>query len=122
MGHTQDECPQHLAARWWWEVARRDDLRVARRLDRQQAVDGVSRLDEGAGLEDCVHGLHVIGVLTLLEEAPGNAIPRQMGPWGPYVWRYGLQTGAYGPPRPGENGVDRATGNGGGGRDGADDL
>jgi hypothetical protein len=33
-------------------VARRDDVRIARRLSRTQAVDGVYRLDEGAVVDD----------------------------------------------------------------------
>jgi hypothetical protein len=41
MRQTQDEITQNLAERMCWEVARRDDVRVARRLDRQQVVDGV---------------------------------------------------------------------------------
>ena len=48
MGQTHDEITQHLADRWCWQVARRDDTRIARRLYRQQRVDGVYRLDEGA--------------------------------------------------------------------------
>jgi hypothetical protein len=39
---------QNWAERLWWEVARRDESRVARRLDRQQEIDGVDRRDEGA--------------------------------------------------------------------------
>ena len=34
------------------EVARRDEVRIARRLYRKEVVDGVYRLDEGALLED----------------------------------------------------------------------
>jgi hypothetical protein len=41
MGQTPDEITQNLAERWCWEVARRDDARVARRLYRKQLVDGV---------------------------------------------------------------------------------
>jgi hypothetical protein len=32
MSQTQDEITQHVAERWCWEVARRDDTRMARRL------------------------------------------------------------------------------------------
>jgi hypothetical protein len=63
MGQTRDETTGNLAERWCWEVARRDDARVARRLDRTQVVDGVYRLDEGAVLEDFLHFLPAIGVL-----------------------------------------------------------
>ena len=41
MRQPQDEITQNLAERMYWEVARRDDARVARRLYRQQVVDGV---------------------------------------------------------------------------------
>jgi hypothetical protein len=41
MRQPQDEMTQHLAERMCWEVARRDDARVARCLYRQQVVDGV---------------------------------------------------------------------------------
>jgi hypothetical protein len=49
-------------------VARRNDSRVARRLYRQQEVDGVYRLDEGAVLDDFFHFLQSIGVMPLLEQ------------------------------------------------------
>jgi hypothetical protein len=41
MGHTRDETTRNLAERLCWEVARRDDARVARRLYRKPVVDGV---------------------------------------------------------------------------------
>jgi hypothetical protein len=43
------------AERLCWQVARRDDTRVARRLYRKQQVDGVYRLDEGAVLDEFFH-------------------------------------------------------------------
>ena len=42
----------NLAERWCWQVAGRDDSRVARRLYRKQVVNGVYQLDEGALLDD----------------------------------------------------------------------
>jgi hypothetical protein len=48
MGQTRDEIAQNLAERLCWQVARRDDSRVARCLYWKQVVDGVYRLDEGA--------------------------------------------------------------------------
>jgi hypothetical protein len=81
-----------LAERLCWQVARRDDTRVARRLYRKQEVDGVYRLDEGAVLDDFFHFLQARGVLALLEEVHGTAIQRQMVPYVQYVLRYGLQT------------------------------
>jgi hypothetical protein len=65
---------------------------VARRLYRKQAVDGVYRLDEGAVLDDLFHFLRAIGVMTLLEEAHGTAIQREMVPFVQYILLYGLKT------------------------------
>jgi hypothetical protein len=81
MGQTPDEITANLAERLRWEVARRDDARVARRLYRKQLVDGVYRLDEGALRDDFWHFLHAIGVMTLLEEAHGAASHRTMLPF-----------------------------------------
>jgi hypothetical protein len=92
MGQTPDETTQNLAERLCWEVARRDDTRVARRLYRKQVVDGVYRLDEGAVLDDFFHFLRATGVMTLLEEAHGAAIQREMVPFVQYVLLYGLKT------------------------------
>jgi len=92
MGQTPDEITQHLAERLCWEIARRDDSRVARRLYRKPLVDGVYRLDEGALLDDFFHFLQAIGVMSLLEEAHGAAIQRAMVPFVQYVLLYGLKT------------------------------
>ena len=54
MGQTRDETTRNLTERLCWEVAHRDDLRVARRLYRKQIVDGAYRLDEGVVLDDFV--------------------------------------------------------------------
>jgi hypothetical protein len=75
-----------------WGVARRDEARVARRLYRKPLVDGVYRLDAGALLDDFLHVLHGIGVMTLLEEAHGATIRRTMLPFVPYVLRDGVKT------------------------------
>ena len=69
------------AERWCWEVAHRDETRVARRLYRTQEVDGVYRLEEGAVLDDCLHFLDQIGVMALLAEAHGTAMQREMVPY-----------------------------------------
>jgi hypothetical protein len=92
MGQTRDETTQNLAERLCWEVARRDDARVARRLDRKQVVDGVYRLDEGAVLDDFCHFLQSLGVMALFEQACGAAIHREMVPFVQYVLLYGLKT------------------------------
>jgi hypothetical protein len=49
MQPTRDEITENLTERLYWEVARRDDMRIARRLYRKQVVDRVYRLDAGAG-------------------------------------------------------------------------
>lgn len=41
MTQTRDEITQNLAERMCWEVARREDTRLARRLYRKPVVDGV---------------------------------------------------------------------------------
>jgi len=92
MSQTQDEITRNSAERLCWEVARRDDARVARRLYRKQLVDGVYRLDEGALLDDFFHFLQAIGVMRLLEEAHGAAVQREMVPFVQYVLLYGLKT------------------------------
>ena len=92
MGQTRDETTQNLAERWCWAVARRDDARVARRLDRKPVVDDVYRLDEGAVLDDFCHFLQSLGVMALFEQACGAAIHREMVPFVQYVLLYGLKT------------------------------
>jgi Transposase DDE domain len=92
MRQTHDEITQNLAERLCWEVARRDDSRVARRLYRKQEVDGVYRLDEGAVLDEFFHFLDQIGVMALLAEVHGTAIQREMVPYVQYVLLYGLKT------------------------------
>jgi DDE family transposase len=92
MGQTRNEITQNLAERLCWEVARRDDSRVARRLYRKQLVDGVYRLDEGALLDDFFHFLRALGVMALLEEAHGAAIQREIVPFVQYVLLYGVKT------------------------------
>jgi hypothetical protein len=80
MRHTHDALTQNWAERLCWEVARRDETRVARRLYRQQEVDGVYRLDAGAVLDAFFPLLNDGGVMALLSDVHGTAIPRQMVP------------------------------------------
>jgi hypothetical protein len=49
-------------------------------------------LDEGAVLDDFFHFLQRIGVMVLLEQVHGAAIPRAMVPYVQYVVLYGLKT------------------------------
>jgi hypothetical protein len=92
MGQTHDEITQNLAERLCWQVTRRDDTRVARRLYRKQLVDGVYRLDEGTLLDDFFHFLQAIEVMALLEQVHGTAIQREMLPFVQYLLLYGLKT------------------------------
>jgi hypothetical protein len=64
MGQSRGEITQNLAERWCCQAARRDDSRVARRLYRQQVVDGVYRLDAGAWLDDFCSFLQERGSAT----------------------------------------------------------
>ncbi len=81
MPQTRDESTENLAERWCWQVARRDDARVARRLYRKPVVDGVYRLDAGAVLDDFFHFLQAFGVMALLEQLRGAAMDRVMVPF-----------------------------------------
>jgi hypothetical protein len=92
MGQTHTELTENLAERLCWEVARRDDVRIARRLYRKEVVDGVYRLDEGALLDDFFHVLRGIGVMALLENVHGTAIQREMLPYVQDILLYGLKT------------------------------
>jgi hypothetical protein len=47
MPQTREEISSNLGERLCWQVARRDDTRVARRLYRKELVDGVYPLDTG---------------------------------------------------------------------------
>jgi hypothetical protein len=92
MGQTQDEITQNLAERLCWQVARRDDTRIARRLYRKHMVDGVYRLDEGALLDDFFRFLQELGVMAMLQETHGAGIDRVMVPFVQYLLLYGLKT------------------------------
>jgi hypothetical protein len=91
MGQTREDSTANLAARWGWEVARRDDVRVARRLCRKHVIDGVYRLDEGALLDDFCPLLEAVGVRPWLSDSHGPAVPRERVPVGPYVLLSGLK-------------------------------
>jgi Transposase DDE domain len=92
MRQTTEAMPQNLAERLCWEVAHRDDTRIARRLYRKPLSDGVYRLDEGALLDDFFHVLQVLGVMTLRRQVHGTAIQREMLPFVQYVLLYSLKT------------------------------
>jgi hypothetical protein len=92
MEQTPDEITRNLAERLCWQVARRDDTRIARRLYRKQVVDGVYRLAEGALLDDFFHFLQELGVMAMLQEVHGTGIERVMVPFVQYLLLYGLKT------------------------------
>jgi len=74
MPQTRDKITEHLTERRCWEVARRDETRIARRLYRKPVVDEVYRLEEGALLDDFLHCLRTLGVMDLLADVHGTAI------------------------------------------------
>jgi hypothetical protein len=92
MEQTRDELAQHLAERLCWQVACRDDSRVASRLYRKQVVDGVYQLDEGALLDAFFAFLRQLGVVDLLGALQGTAVQRKMVPFVQYILLYGLKT------------------------------
>jgi hypothetical protein len=92
MEQTREAMAQNLAERLCWQVARRDDTRVARRLYRKQVVDGVYRLDEGALLDDFFYFLQELGMGDWLSDVQGTAVQREMVPFVQYVLLYSLKT------------------------------
>jgi hypothetical protein len=72
---------QNLAERLCWQVARRDDARVARRLYRKPVVDGVDQLDEGALLDAFFYFLQELGVGNWLGDLQGTGGQREMVPF-----------------------------------------
>jgi hypothetical protein len=91
MDQTRAEIAQNLAERLCWQVARRDDVRVARRLYRKQLVDGVYQLDEGALLDDFFYFLQELGVGNWLGDVQGTGVQRKMVPFVQYVLLYSLK-------------------------------
>ncbi len=92
MRQTREAMTQNLAERLCWQVARRDDARVARRLYRKQVVDGVYQLDEGALLDDFFYFLQELGVGDWFSDVQGTGIQREMVPVVQYLLLYSLKT------------------------------
>jgi hypothetical protein len=92
MEQTREAMAQTLAERVCWQVAGRDDSRVARRLYRKQVVDGVYQLDEGALLDDFCYCLQELGVGDWLGDVQGTAVRREMVPVVQYVLLYRRKT------------------------------
>src|SRR5262245_18017179 len=59
---------------------------------RNEVVDGVYRLDEGAVLDDFCQFLREVGVFAWMESVQGTALPREMVPVVPSRWRDGRKT------------------------------
>src|SRR6267142_1151397 len=92
MGQKREEVAENLAAHWGWHTARRDDLRVARRLYRKPVVDGVYRLDAGAWRDAFFYCLRELGVVALREDVRGTGIARERVPMVQYVLLDELKT------------------------------
>jgi hypothetical protein len=92
MGQTREAVAQNLAERLCWHAARRDDLRVARRLYHKQVVEGVYHLDEGALLDDFFYFMQELGVSDWLGEVQGTAVQREMVPMVQYLLLSSLKT------------------------------
>jgi hypothetical protein len=80
MEQTRAAITAHLAERVCWQVARRDDSRVARRLYRKPVGDGVSPLDGGAVVDACVQCLEEREGLTWRQHARGTGVERERVP------------------------------------------
>jgi hypothetical protein len=80
MHQPREDVAQNLTERWCWPAARRDDARVARRLDRRPGVDGVYRRDEGALLEDVFSFRQQLGVVDWLSDVRRTTVQREMVP------------------------------------------
>lgn len=92
MEQPREAIPTNLAERWGRQVARRDEVRVARRLDRKPVVEGVDRLDAGAWLEEFFQCLQELGGVALLEDVRGQGIERELVSMGQSVLLYGRKS------------------------------
>ena len=79
-------------ARLDWRGARRDESRLARRLETKQAVDAISSLEEGAILDELVHLLDELGGLPRCQVLPGDERQRERVDFFQYVMLYGMKT------------------------------
>ena len=75
----------NLVERLDWRFARRDENRIARRLWKKQPVDAMYSLEEGAILDECVHCLDEVGVLSRWQALQGEDIQREMVDFFQYV-------------------------------------
>ena len=82
----------NLVERLDGRFARRDESRRARRLWKQQPVDAIYSLEEGAILDEFVHFLDEVGVLSRWQALQGEDIQREMVDFFQYVLLYGMKT------------------------------
>ena len=82
----------NLVERLDWRFARRDESRIARRLWKKQPVDAIYSLEEGAILDECMHCLDEVGVLSRWQALQGEDIQREMVDFFQYVMLYGRKT------------------------------
>lgn len=92
MKHAPDEVTQNPTELLRWDVAGRDDARIARRLYRKQPIDGGYRLDAGVLPHDVFRCLEAVGVMALLEQVHGATIHGARVPCVQSGLRYELKT------------------------------
>jgi hypothetical protein len=92
MAQTREAIAQNVAERLWWQAARREDARLARRLSRKPVVDGVDRRDEGAVLDDFFSFLDELGGVDRLDDVQGTTVQRELVPSVQDGLRYRLKT------------------------------
>jgi hypothetical protein len=73
MEQTWEAITANLVDRFWWQLARRAEVRVARLLYRQQLVDGVYPEDAGALLDEFFHELRELKIADVLEDVRARA-------------------------------------------------
>ena len=82
----------NLVERLDWRFARRDESRIARRLWKKPPMDAIYSLEEGAILDEFVHFLDEVGVLSRWPALQGEDIQREMVDFFQYVMLYGMKT------------------------------
>ena len=81
MEQTREASTTNLAERWCGQVARRDEVRVARRLYRKPLVDGVYPVDAGALLDEFFHVLREWGIAHSPRMSGARASRVRWCPW-----------------------------------------
>jgi hypothetical protein len=89
---NKEEITTNLVERLDWRFARRDESRIAWRLWKKQPVDAIASLEEGAILDEFVHFLDEVSVLSRWQALQGEDIQREMVDFFQYVMLYGMKT------------------------------